>query len=95
MHPLMRIWAITALCAAVLLAARGAWTAAFAVFLLSPAPALALFRDRVDQQRWSASWLGFVALGLIGVAVALAVVVHLGGVPQVHEWRAALAPAAR
>lgn len=92
MHPLLRIWAIVALCAAVLLALRGVWPVAFAVFLLSPAPALLFFRDRLDRKQLTVSWLGVVGVVVAAFVVALVIAAQTGGVPQVHEWRATLGP---
>jgi len=91
MKPLVRLWAVCAIGVALLFALRGAWAPALACFLLSPAPAWVLAQGSADQRRMSATWLAGVAL-----AVALFVaIVSMGGLPPVHEWRGALAGAAR
>jgi hypothetical protein len=90
MSPLFRIWAAVAIALAVLFALRGAWVAALAVLLASPAPALAFDRGRQDATRSSMTWLAAVALAAGALLALLLVVVASGGVPQVHEWRALL-----
>ena len=90
MTPLMRTWAIVASCIALLLALRGAWPLALAVFLLSPAPAWAYAHAQRGATDAPSRWLR-------GVAIAVAILVALyvaalaaGGVPPMHEWRTAL-----
>ena len=90
MSPLFRIWAAVAIVLAALFALRGAWAAALAVLLASPAPALAFDRGALDTARLSMTWLGAVALAAVALLALLLVVVASGGVPQVHEWRALL-----
>jgi hypothetical protein len=90
MSPLFRIWAMIAATLAVLLVLRGAWLAALAVFALSPAPALVFARGVANPQRLSQSWLVAIALAIVGFFALLFVIVSLGGLPQVHEWRALL-----
>ena len=90
MSPLFRIWAAVAIALAVLFALRGAWAAALAVLLASPAPALAFDRGALDATRMSLTWLATVALAVAGLLALLLVLVASGGVPQVHEWRALL-----
>jgi hypothetical protein len=95
MHPLIRLWALCATCVALLLALRGAWAPALACFLLSPAPAWVLAQGSADRRHVSATWLLGLAL-VVALAVALFVaIVSMGGLPPVHEWRGALAGAAR
>ena len=89
MSPVTRIWAITAACVAALLALRGLWPLALAVFLVSPAPAWAFARG-LDQAHASASWLRAVAIAAALVVLLYVGLVAMGGVPPVHEWRAAL-----
>ena len=95
MHPLVRLWALCATGVALLLALRGAWVPALACFLLSPAPAWVLAQGSADHRRASARWLAGIAI-VIAIALALFVaIVSMGGLPPVHEWRGALAGAAR
>lgn len=93
MGPLTRIWAISAALVAVLLAARGLWPLAVAVFLLSPSPVWAFAGRSADSARASASWMR--AIGIVATALALAYVaaVAMGGLPPVHEWRGLLSGA--
>jgi hypothetical protein len=89
MPALLRSWAALATLAAVLLALRGAWLAAVALFVLSPAPAWLASRASFNG-RLSITWLGAV-VGAFAVVIGLVLLVtYLGGIPQVHEWRAAL-----
>jgi len=90
MSPLLRLWAWTAAIVAALLALRGAWLPALALFVLSPAPVLLFARDDARPQRLSLSWLGAVVIALVAIVGLLILVVALGGVPPVHEWRARL-----
>ena len=90
MSPLLRIWGITALCIALLLMLRGAFALALACFLFSPAPVLLFSHGGLDQRRLSLSWLGVLATVIAVVVVVFALIVHLGGIPQVHEWSAIL-----
>jgi hypothetical protein len=90
MSPFLRLWSITALCVALLLMWRGAFASALACFLLSPAPVLLFARGGSDPGRLSLSWLGVLAVVIAGLSALFALVVHLGGIPQVHEWSAAL-----
>ena len=95
MKPLVRLWAVCAIGVALLFALRGAWAPALACFLLSPAPAWVLAQGSADQRRMSVTWLAGVAI-VVALAVALFVaIVSMGGLPPVHEWRGALAGAAR
>ncbi len=87
MHPLLRIWAISAACIALILMARGAFALAVAFFLFSPAPVLLFSHGYPEQQRLSTSWLVLLGAVLVALAIVLAVVVYLGGVPPIHEWR--------
>ena len=87
MSPLIRIWAVVAIVLAALFALRGAWAAALAVLLASPAPALAFDRGTPNSTRASLTWLAGVALAAAALLALLLVVVASGGVPQVHEWR--------
>jgi hypothetical protein len=89
-NPLLRIWAISAACLAFFLVIRGAWPLAVACFLFSPAPVLFFSPRREDQSRLSRSWLGVVAVGAIALLALVLAAAYSGGVPQVHEWRAAL-----
>jgi hypothetical protein len=91
MGPVLRIWAIFATALALLFSLRGAWPLALAAFFLSPAPAWAFAHGRGEQAHASAAWLRALAAGVAIVAVLYVVVVALGGVPPVHEWRGALA----
>lgn len=95
MHPVLRLWGITALCVALLLLVRGAFALAIACFLLSPAPALLFVHGGVDQRRLSLSWLGWVAAVMLGCAILFTAVIYLGGIPQLHEWPSALRGSAR
>ena len=90
MNPLLRIWAVCAACVALLLALRGAWAWALACFVLSPAPVLFFSSGRLDQGRLSRSWLGAIAIGTMVLLALVLAAAYTGGVPQVHEWRAAL-----
>jgi len=95
MHPLLRIWAISAACVALLLAVRGAFALAVACFLFSPAPVLLFSHGHPEQQRLSSSWLVLAGIGVVALVIAFAVVVYFGGVPPVHEWRGVLSGAGR
>ena len=86
MSPLLRIWAMLAGAIALLLVLRGALLPAIAVFVLSPAPALLFARGYGDPRRLSITWIGAVALVLLAFAALIAIIVALGGIPQVHEW---------
>ena len=86
MSPLLRLWSVAALCIALLLAVRGAFAAAVGCFLLSPAPVLLFSHDGSDQRRLSLSWLGTLAVIAIALAGLFALIIHLGGIPQVHQW---------
>jgi hypothetical protein len=44
----------------------------------------------MDQGRLSLSWLGVVVIVVAAVSAVFALVVYLGGLPQVHQWPAAL-----
>jgi hypothetical protein len=91
MGPVLRFWAIFATALALLFALRGAWPLALAAFFLSPAPAWAFAHGRGEQAHASATWLRAIAGGVAIVALLYAVVVvALGGLPPVHEWRGAL-----
>jgi hypothetical protein len=90
MSPFFRVWGITALCVALLLTLRGAFALALALFVFSPAPVLLFSRGASDQGRLSLSWLGVLATVVAGLCVLFALVVYVGGVPQVHEWPAVL-----
>ena len=90
MNPLLRIWAISATCVALLLAVRGALALAVVCFVFSPAPVLLFSPSRLDQSRLSRSWLGVVAVGVIVLLALVLAAAYTGGVPQVHEWRAAI-----
>ena len=90
MSPLLRIWAITALLIALLLMVRGAFALALALFLFSPAPILLFSHGVSDQRRLSLSWIGVLVVLLAGLCALFALVVYLGGIPQVHEWSAVL-----
>jgi hypothetical protein len=95
MSPLLRIWGITALCVALLLILRGAFALALACFLFSPAPVLLFSHGGSDERRLSLSWLGMLVVFIAGLSVLFAVVVYFGGIPQVHEWSAALRAGAK
>jgi hypothetical protein len=88
LSPLFRVWALVALALAALFALRGALAAALVVFVLSPAPAMLFARHHADPQRLTLSWLGAVVLAIVLVVAALVAIVAMGGLPQVHEWRA-------
>ncbi|HQU48524.1 MAG TPA: hypothetical protein PLM09_05225 [Casimicrobiaceae bacterium] len=90
MSPLTRTWAISAALVAVLLASRGLWPLALAVFLLSPAPAWAFAGRSADSARASASWMRTIGLVAAGVALAYVAAIAMGGLPPVHEWRGLL-----
>lgn len=91
MPPLMRVWAWTSITVAVLLALRGAWPVAVALFLLSPAPVLLFVRGHSDPVRLSLSWLVALAIGVAAVLLIAIAITAFGGLPQVHEWRGLLA----
>jgi hypothetical protein len=95
MHPLVRLWALCATCVALLLALRGAWALALACFLLSPAPAWVLAQGSADARHVSATWLAGIAIVVVLAAALFVAIVSMGGLPPVHEWRGALAGAAR
>ena len=90
MSPLLRIWGITATGVALLLALRGAFVLALACFVLSPAPVMLFAHRGSDQRRLSLSWLGAIVAACAALAVLFAVIVYVGGIPQVHEWPASL-----
>ena len=90
MHPFLRLWAYAAAGIALLLLLRGAWPAALACLVLSPAPALLLASGPVDGARWSRAWLGSVAVGILVIAALVLVAAATDGLPEVHELRAAL-----
>ena len=90
MHPVLRLWAYAAAGMAVLLVFRGAWAAAIACLVLSPAPALMLASGSLDEARISRAWLGSVAVGVIVVVALVLAAASTDGLPQVHELRAAL-----
>jgi len=90
MHPVTRIWAISAACLAALCLLRGLWPLAAAIFLLSPAPAWAFARGGIEQAHASASWLRAVAIAAAAIAALYVVALAMGGIPPVHEWRGAL-----
>jgi hypothetical protein len=90
MHALLRTWSFLATLGTLVLLVRGAWIPAAALFILSPAPVWLVSRARFDDRRQSYAWLAAVAgasLAVLGIAV---VITYFGGIPQVHEWRAAL-----
>ncbi|HVE49271.1 MAG TPA: hypothetical protein VNG69_06585 [Casimicrobiaceae bacterium] len=91
MPPLMRIWAWTSMIVALLLALRGVWPVAIALFLLSPAPVLLFARGHSDPLRLSLSWLVALAIGIAGLLLVAIAITASGGLPQVHEWRGLLA----
>ena len=95
MKPLVRLWAVCAIGVALLFALRGAWVPALACFLLSPAPAWVLAQGSAEQRRMSTAWLTAVAIGAALVVALFVAIVSTGGLPPVHEWRGALAGAAR
>ena len=90
MSPVMRTWAIVAAVAALLLALRGAWPLAIALFLLSPAPAWAFAHAHGDAGRAGASWLRTVAIVAGAIVVLYVAALAAGGLPPMHEWRTAL-----
>ena len=90
MHPLLRLWAYAAAGIALLLLVRGAWAAAIACLVLSPAPALLLSSGPVDGARWSRAWLGSVAVAILVIAALVLAAAATEGLPEVHELRAAL-----
>ena len=90
MNPLLRLWGISALCIALLLLLRGAFVPALACFLFSPAPVLLFAHGGPDQRRLSLSWLGVLAVVVAALCALFALVVYLGGIPQVHQWSTAI-----
>jgi hypothetical protein len=90
MTPLMRTWAIVATGVALLLALRGAWPLALACFLLSPAPAWAFAHAPGGATNAPAAWLRTVAIALAIVVALYVAALAAGGLPPMHEWRAAL-----
>lgn len=90
MGPVTRIWAITAACIAALCALRGLWPLAIAIFLLSPAPAWAFARGGAGCADTSAAWLRAIAIAAAIVAALYVALLAMGGLPPMHEWRAAL-----
>jgi len=90
MNPLLRLWGISALCIALLLLLRGAFLVALACFLFSPAPVLLFTHGGPDQRRLSLSWLGVLVVVVAALCALFALVVYLGGIPQVHEWSATI-----
>ena len=90
MSPLFRLWAMIAVAFAVLFALRGAFLAALAVLLLSPAPVLAFNRGSDAAARASLHWLAAVAIAVALMLGLVLAIVSFGGLPQVHEWRALL-----
>ena len=90
MNPLLRLWGISAVCIALLLLLRGAFAPALACFLFSPAPILLFAHGGYDQRRLSLSWLGALVVVAAALCALFAWVVYLGGIPQVHEWSAAI-----
>ena len=95
MHPLLRVWALSAALVALLLLMRGAFALALACFLFSPAPVLLFSHGHPEQRRLSSSWLVAVAAGIGALIILFAVIVYFGGVPPVHEWRGAMSAASR
>ncbi len=85
-NPLLRVWGIVAAIAAMLLLLRGAWLAAAALFVLSPAPAMMFARRREDRDRVALTWIGVAVLAIAALAAVFALVVGLGGIPPMHEW---------
>jgi hypothetical protein len=85
-NPLLRVWGIVATVAAMLLLLRGAWLAAAALFVLSPAPAMMFARRREDRDRVALTWIGVAVLAIAALAAEIALVVGLGGIPPMHEW---------
>jgi hypothetical protein len=90
MSPLLRLWGISALCIAFLLLLRGAFALALACFLFSPAPVLLFARGGPDNRALSQSWLRGVVLVVAALCILFVLVVHFGGIPQVHEWPATM-----
>jgi uncharacterized membrane protein YhhN len=90
MHPFLRLWGIAASCVALLLLLRGAFALALVLFLFSPAPVLMFAHGGPDQRRLSLTWLGAVVIVVAAIAAMFALVVYLGGLPQVHQWPSAL-----
>jgi len=90
MSPLLRLWGISAVCIALLLLMRGAFALALACFLFSPAPVLLFAHGGADNRGLSLSWLGMLAVVATALCALFAVAVYLGGIPQVHEWSAAI-----
>jgi hypothetical protein len=86
MGPLFRLWSVTALCVALLLIVRGAFAAALVCFLFSPAPVLLFSRGSSDERRLSLSWLGALVIIVLVLCALFVLIVHLGGIPQVHQW---------
>jgi hypothetical protein len=86
-HPFLRIWAVAAVCVALLLVVRGAWQLALVVLFFSPLPELVVAHYWPSERRPSISWVAFLSLVVAIGAVLFLVVVHLGGIPPVHEWR--------
>ncbi|MEO8486928.1 MAG: hypothetical protein ABI585_11390 [Betaproteobacteria bacterium] len=95
MSPALRIWAIFAISVAAIFALRGAWPLALACFFLSPAPALAFSRGRSERSQASAQWLRVVAIGVAAIVALYAIALAFGGLPPIHEWRAAWSGSAR
>ena len=93
MRPVTRIWAMTAVCIAVLAALRGLWPLALAVFLLSPAPAWAFGGRGAASGQTTAAWLRAIGIAAAAVALVYVAVVAMGGLPPVHEWRGLLSGA--
>jgi hypothetical protein len=89
MSPLLRLWGIGALCVALLLLLRGAFALALACFLFSPAPVLLFTRGGFDQGTLSLSWLRRLVIVVFALCAVFALVVYLGGIPQVHQMPAA------
>ena len=86
----MRLWGITAFCIALLLALRGAFALALALFLFSPAPVLLFSHGRSDQGALSLCWRGVLFVVSAGLCSLFTLIVYLGGIPQVHEWSTVL-----
>jgi hypothetical protein len=95
MSPLLRLWGISALCIAVVLLLRGAFTLALACFLFSPAPVLLFAHGGSDQRALSLSWLGVLAVVGGAICAVFVLAVYLGGIPPVHEWSAAIRSSAK
>ena len=90
MSPLLRLWGISALCIALLLLMRGAFALALACFLFSPAPVVLFAHGGSDRRGLSLSWLGTLAVAAAALCALFALAIYLGGIPQVHEWSAAI-----